>query len=156
MPLAPLRQLLDDHHVQYATIRHSPAYSAQMVAASTHTPGKAFAKPVMVKLDGKLAMAVLPACHLIDFARLKEVARTDHTELAHEEDFEAIFPGCEVGAMPPFGNLYGVEVLVDEALTENQEIAFNAGSHRELMRIAYHEYESLVKPTVAQFAYKPL
>jgi Ala-tRNA(Pro) deacylase len=156
MPIAPLRQLLDDHHVKYATIAHSPAYSAQMVAASTHTPGKEFAKPVMVKLDGELAMAVLPACHLIDFARLKKVAGTDHTELAHEEDFEAIFPGCEVGAMPPFGNLYGVKVLVDEALSENQEIAFNAGSHRELMRMAYYEYESLVKPTVTQFAYKPL
>ncbi|HXH12979.1 MAG TPA: YbaK/EbsC family protein [Alphaproteobacteria bacterium] len=110
----------------------------------------------MVKLDGKMTMAVLPACHLIDFERLKEVVGARHAELAHEDEFATIFPGCEVGAMPPFGNPHGLEVVVDEALTANQEIAFNAGSHRELMRLAYHDYEKLVKPTVARFSYQVL
>jgi len=156
MPLAKLREFLDGHHVHYVTITHSPAYSAQMVAASTHTPGKEFAKSVMVKLDGKMTMAVLPACHLIDFDRLKEVAGASSAELAHEDEFATIFPGCEVGAMPPFGNLYGLGMLVDEALTDNREIAFNAGSHRELMRLAYHDYEKLVKPRVVPFSYQVL
>ena len=154
MPIAQLQEFLDGHRVKYVTITHSPGYSAQMIAASTHTPGKEFAKPVVVKLDGKLAMAVLPACNLIDFGRLKEAARVGHAELAHEEEFQNLFPECEVGAMPPFGNLYGVEVLVDEALTENQEIAFNAGSHWELMRMAYRDYENLVEPMVTSFSYK--
>jgi Ala-tRNA(Pro) deacylase len=154
MPLAQLREFLDGHHVKYATITHSQAYSAQMIAASTHTPGKEFAKTVMVKLDGKMTMAVLPACHLIDFDRLKAAAGVERAELAHEEEFATIFPGCEVGAMPPFGNLYGLEVSVDEAFSKNQDIAFNAGSHRELLRLAYHDYENLVKPTVVRFSYQ--
>jgi Ala-tRNA(Pro) deacylase len=154
MPVKHLQELLDSLHVQYATITHSPAYSAQMIAASTHTPGKEFAKPVIVKLDGKVAMAVLPACNLIGFDRLKEVAGVGHAELAPEEEFQHLFPECEVGAMPPFGNLYGLDVFVDEVLTEDQEIAFNAGSHRELMRIAYRDFAGLVKPKVARFSYK--
>jgi Ala-tRNA(Pro) deacylase len=154
MPLAQLREFLNGYRVPYVTITHSPAYSAQTIAASTHTPGQEFAKPVIVKLDGKMVMSVLPACHLIDFDRLREVAGASDAELTQEQEFAAIFPGCEVGAMPPFGNLYGMEVLVDEVLTENQEIAFNAGSHRELMRMAYRDYENLVKPKVARFSSK--
>jgi Ala-tRNA(Pro) deacylase len=154
MPVRQLREFLDSHQVQYMTIPHPPAYSAQTVAASTHTPGKAVAKPVIVRLDGKMAMAVLPACNLIDFDRLKEVAGAGHAELAHEEEFQSIFPECEVGAMPPFGNLYDLEVFVDKALTEDQEIAFNAGSHRELMRMACRDFEGLVNPKVARFSYK--
>jgi Ala-tRNA(Pro) deacylase len=154
MPVKHLQDFLDSHHVRYVTITHSPAYSAQMIAASTHTPGKEFAKAVIVKLDGKMAMAVLPACNLIDFERLKEVAGASRAELAHEEEFQDVFADCEVGAMPPFGNLYGLDVLVDEALTEDQEIAFNAGSHRELLRMAYRDFASLVKPKVARFSYR--
>jgi Ala-tRNA(Pro) deacylase len=154
MPVKHLQEFLDSHHVKYVTMTHSPAYSAQMIAASTHTPGKEFAKAVMVKLDGKMTMAVLPACNLIDFDRLKAVAGAGQAELAPEEEFQDIFPECEVGAMPPFGNLYALGVFVDEALTEDQEIAFNAGSHRELMRMDYSDFASLVKPKVARFSYK--
>jgi Ala-tRNA(Pro) deacylase len=152
MPVQQLQEFLDAHHVKYVTITHSPAYTAQTVAAATHTPGKEFAKPVMVKLDGRLVMAVLPGCHLIDFARLTEAVGATQAELAREEEFQDIFPGCEVGAMPPFGNLYGLGVLVDETLADDEEIAFNAGSHRELMRMAYRDYETLVKPKVARFS----
>jgi Ala-tRNA(Pro) deacylase len=154
MPAKRLREFLDSHHAKYVTITRSPAYSAQMIAASTHTPGKEFAKSVIVKLDGKMAMAVLPACNLIDFNRLKEMAGAGHAELAHEEEFQNFFPECEVGAMPPFGNLYGLEAFVDETLLEDQEIAFNAGSHRELMRMAYRDFEGLVKPKVARFSFR--
>jgi Ala-tRNA(Pro) deacylase len=154
MPVRHLQEFLDNHHTKYATITHSPAYSAQMSAASTHTPGKEFAKAVIVKLDGKMAMAVLPACNLIDFNRLKEMAEAGQAELAHEEEFQHVFPECEVGAMPPFGNLYGLEAFVDEALIEDQEIAFNAGSHQELMRMAYRDFEGLVRPKVARFSFK--
>ena len=154
MPVKYLQEFLDSRHVQYMTITHPPAYSAQMTAASTHTPGKEFAKAVIMKLDGRMAMAVLPACNLIDFDHLREVAGASRAELAPEEEFRDVFAECEVGAMPPFGNLYGLEVFVDEALTDDREIAFNAGSHRELVRMAYRDFEGLVTPRVACFSYK--
>jgi Ala-tRNA(Pro) deacylase len=154
MPVRQLQEFLDSHHAKYMTITHSPTYSAQTIAASTHTPGKEFAKSVIVKLDGKMALAVLPACNLIDFNRLRETTGAGDAELAHEEEFQHLFPECEVGAMPPFGNLYGLEAFVDESLTEDQEIAFNAGSHWELMRMAYRDFEGLVKPKVARFSYQ--
>src|SRR5919109_3115902 len=136
MPVKYLQEFLDSRHVPYMTITHSPAYSAQVIAASTHTPGKEFAKAVIVKLDGRMAMAVLPACHVIAFDRLKEVARAGQAELAPEREFQHLFPECEVGAMPPFGNLYGLDVLADAGLRGHQENAFNAGSHGELKRLA--------------------
>jgi len=154
MPVKHLQEFLDDHHVKYEIITHSPAYSAQEIAASTHIPGKEFAKPVIVRLDGKMIMAVLPACNLVDFDRLKKVAGAGHAELAHEEEFQNLFPECEVGAIPPFGNLYGLEAFVDETLIEDQEIAFSAGSHRELLRMASKDFEGIVKPKVAGFSYK--
>jgi len=154
MPTKYLQEFLDSRHVRYMTITHSPAYSAQMIAASTHTPGKEFAKTVIMKFDGRMAMAVLPACNLINVDHLKELAGASRAELAPEEEFQDIFRECEVGAMPPFGNLYGLEVFVDEALTDDQEIAFNAGSHRELVRMAYRDFESLATPKVARFSDK--
>jgi Ala-tRNA(Pro) deacylase len=154
MPSKHLQEFLADHHAQYVTVTHAPAYTAQTIAASTHTPGEAFAKSVIVKLDGRMAMAVLPACNFIDFARLKEMAGAGHAELAQEEEFQHLFPECELGAMPPVGHLYGLEAFVDESLTETQEIAFNAGSHRELLRMAYRDFEALAKPKVARFSDK--
>jgi Ala-tRNA(Pro) deacylase len=154
MPTKYLQEFLDSRHVRYMTITHSPAYSAQMIAASTHTPGQEFAKTVIMKLDGRMAMAVLPACNLINVDHLKELAGASRAELAPEEEFQDIFTECEVGAMPPFGNLYGLEVFVDEALTDDQEIAFNAGSHRELVRMAYRDFERLATPKVARFSDK--
>src|SRR5581483_10890337 len=130
MPLSKLREFLDQNKIPYVVISHSTAYTAQGIAALAHIPGKELAKTVMVKLDGELAMAVVPASTLVDLTALKAVAGVKEAELASELEFKNRFPDCETGAMPPFGNLYGMTVLVDEGLAHLEEIAFNAGSHR--------------------------
>jgi Ala-tRNA(Pro) deacylase len=152
MALVKLRDFLDSHHVKYVVISHSVAYTAQGIAALAHISGKELAKTVIVKCDGKLAMAVLPALALVDLSALQKVAGAQQIELATEGEFKGRFPDCETGAMPPFGNLYDMPVFVDESLTRDKEIAFNAGSHRELVRLAYEDFATLVKPQVARFA----
>jgi Ala-tRNA(Pro) deacylase len=152
MSVKPLKTFLDEHRVRYVTIQHSKAYTAQDVAAKTHISGKEIAKTVMVKLGGKMAMAVVPASRKVDLEHLREVVGAPSAVLASETEFKDRFPGCEVGAMPPFGNLYGLEVWVDESLREDEEIAFNAGTHTELVRLAYADFERLVKPKVREFA----
>ncbi len=152
MPVKKLTTFLDERKVKYVTIRHSPSYTAQEIAASAHIPGKELAKTVMVKLDGKMAMAVLPASQRVDFDMLKQAAGVGKVELATEDEFREMFPGCELGAMPPFGNLYGMEVYVADGLAEDEEIAFNAGSHTELIKLAYKDFERLAQPRVIEFA----
>lgn len=147
MPVQKLKEFLDRHHVKYVRIRHSAAFTAQEVAASAHIPGKELAKTVMVKVDGKMVMAVLPASFQVDMDHLKQAVQATHVELASEQEFKSAFPDCEVGAMPPFGNLYGMDVLVSKSLAEDEEIAFNAGSHTELFRMSYEDFENLVRPT---------
>ena len=154
MPVKQLKEFLDNEKVKYVTIRHSPTYTAQEVAASTHIPGKEMAKTVVVKLDGKMALTVLPASNKVDFELLKGIAKAQKAELATEDEFKDRFPECELGAMPPFGNLYGMQVFVTTSLAQDDEIAFNAGSHTELIRLAYKDFERLVKPTVAEFSAK--
>ena len=152
MPVKKLKEFLDSQQVKYVTISHSVAYTAQGIAALTHTPGKELAKTVIVKIDDGLAMAVLPAsCH-VDVARLQAATRAKTLSLAKENEFKDRFPECELGAMPPFGNLYEMPVFVDESLTLDKEIAFNAGSHRELIRLAYEDFERLVNPKVLKFS----
>ena len=152
MPVNKLKELLDREKVKYTVISHSQAFTAQEIAASAHIPGKELAKTVIVKIDGKTAMAVLPASHRIDFALLKEATGASEVKLATEGEFKDMFPGCEVGAMPPFGNLYGLKVYVDELLREDQQIAFNAGSHAELIQMDYAQFERLVQPVVASLS----
>jgi len=154
MPVDKLKKFLDENGVRYVTVRHSVAYTAQEIAASAHIRGKNLAKTVMVKVDGKIAMAVLPADRTINFDVFREEAWAGSAELAKEEEFRSLFPSCEVGAMPPFGNLYGMDVYVDQSLAEDEEIAFNAGTHQELIRLAYADFDRLVKPKVAAFATK--
>jgi len=154
MPIKKLREFLDSNHVRYVCIGHSRAYTAQEIAASAHIPGKELAKTVMVKLDGNMAMAVLPASHKIDFDLLKMAAGASEVELATEREFKGMFPECEPGAMPPFGNLYGMSVFVEQTLAEDEEIAFNAGSHTELIRLAYKDFEKLAEPAVVELAAK--
>ncbi len=149
MPVQKLKRFLNENDVKFVSISHSQAFTAQEVAASAHVPGRELAKVVMVKLDGEMAMAVLPAPSQVDLEALREVAGADKAELAREDEFEELFPDCEVGAMPPFGNLWDIPVYVDEELREDQEIAFDAGSHTELVRMAYEDFERLVEPTVA-------
>jgi len=153
MPVKKLRELLDREKVKYVTINHSPAYTAQEVAASAHVRGRELAKTVMVTLDGRMAMAVLPASRKLDFDKLREVACVEKVQLSGEEAFRDMFPGCEVGAMPPFGNLFEMEVFVSKLLAQDEEIAFNAGSHTELIRMSFKDFERLVRPMVAPIAF---
>lgn len=152
MPIQKLIELLDRNGIKYAITSHSVAYTAQEVAALTHTPGQELAKTVIVEVDGALAMAVLPAAAVVDVGQLREAVGAKSLTLAKEHDFKSRFADCEPGSMPPFGNLYGMAVFVDENLTRDRQIAFNAGSHRELMRLSYNDFERLVKPTVLRFA----
>ena len=149
-----VREFLDSHRVKYVLLSHSPAFTAQEVAASAHVPGKDLAKTVMVKTDGRMAMAVVPASHKVNFDHLREVAGAKQVELADEQEFKDRFPDCDIGAMPPFGNLYGMDVFVSETLSRDKEIAFNAGSHTELIRLPYKDFERLVQPKVAKISLK--
>jgi len=148
MPVTKVKEYLDANGVKYLTISHSRAYTALEVAASAHLKGKAIAKTVVVKLDGKPAMAVLPANRKVDLERLRQGSGAVSVDLAKESEFLDDFPGCEMGAMPPFGNLFDMDVFVDPHLAANEEIAFNAGSHTELIRMTYADFEKLVKPKV--------
>lgn len=152
MPLQKLREFLDQNSVKYVSISHSPAYTAQEIAASAHIPGQELAKTVMVKLDGDMAMAVLPASFQIDLDQLRATAGAGEVDLATEEEFKGLFPGCEPGAMPPFGNLWGMPVFACETLAEDEEIAFNAGSHTELVKLSFADFARLVEPKVARFS----
>lgn len=152
MPVDRLRQYLEENHVKYVTMSHSPAFTAQEIAASAHVPGKELAKTVMVKLDGKMAMVVLPAPDKVSANRLKELSGAKEVELASEREFADLFPKCEVGAMPPFGNLWDMPTFADSHLREDEYIAFNAGTHTELVRLAYADFERLVHPTVAEIS----
>lgn len=152
MPVQKLKEFLDANRVKYVSIRHSPAFTAQEIAASAHIPGRELAKTVMVTIDGRMAMAVLPASCKVDLQLLREVTGADRVALATEREFRDMFPGCETGGMPPFGNLYGMDVYVAAPLAEDEEIAFNAGSHTELIRLAYADYERLVQPKVIELS----
>ncbi|MGH7627883.1 MAG: aminoacyl-tRNA deacylase [Gemmatimonadales bacterium] len=151
MPVEALREFLDRNRIKYVIISHSPAHTAQEIAASAHIPGRAMAKTVIVKLDGRLAMAVLPASEMVDLELLADAAFARQAELAGEEEFGDRFPDCPLGAMPPFGNLYGMDVYVADSLAEDDEIAFNAGSFTELLQMAYPDYARLVKPRILRF-----
>jgi Ala-tRNA(Pro) deacylase len=152
MPISRLKHCLDDNHIKYVTLKHSPAYTAREIAESAHLQGKDLAKTVMVMVDGKMAMAVLPASDKVDLGILKHAAGAHKTRLAREDEFKDKFPACELGAMPPFGNLYGMEVFAAAGLAANAEIVFNAGSHTELIRMAYRDFERLVQPRIVELA----
>jgi Ala-tRNA(Pro) deacylase len=152
MPVQRLKKYLEESHIEYDAIHHAPAYTAQEIAAASHVKGKELAKTVVVKLDGELVLAVLPASARIDLELLKSTLGAEEAELAREEDFRGKFPGCEVGAMPPFGNLYGMKTFVSEELARDEQIAFNAGSHIELIRMDYRDFDRLVGATVLSFA----
>jgi Ala-tRNA(Pro) deacylase len=146
MPAHRLQHFLEDRHVKFDTIAHDVAYTAQEIAALTHIRGRDLAKTVMVKLDDRIAMVVVPASMRINFELLRQATGAQHAELAHEWEFKDLFPECELGAMPPFGNLYGLEVYVEHSLSTEDEIVFNAGSHTELIRMPYRDFERLVQP----------
>ena len=152
MPGTKLKEFLDENQVRYVSIQHSPAFTAQETAASAHIPGRELAKTVMVKIDGAMAMAVVAAPERLDLESLRRAADANSVTLAGEKEFSSEFPDCEPGAMPPFGNLYGLKVFVDRPLREDRQIAFNAGSHAELIQMDYRQFEQLVKPVVASLS----
>jgi Ala-tRNA(Pro) deacylase len=156
MPARRLKEYLDMNRIKYVTIAHSAAYTAQEIAAYSHIKGRKMAKTVIIKVDGRLAMTVLPASYKVDFLQLKEALGAGRVRLANEQEFKDAFPGCEVGAMPPFGNLYGVEVYVAASLVEDEEIAFNGGTHTEVIKMAYKDFEFLAKPKIVRFSTKVL
>jgi Ala-tRNA(Pro) deacylase len=149
MPLSKLREFLDSRHIKYLVISHSLAYTAQGIATLTHMSGKKLAKTVIVKIDGILAMAVVPAPAHVDLDRLRVLTGAQTVTIASEREFSDAFPDCETGAMPPFGNLYDMTVYVDSSLAENEEITFTAGTHRELVRMNWDDMVRLVNPIVA-------
>ena len=146
-----LKDYLVRNNVEYSVIRHPEAFTAQETAESAHVSGTRIAKTVIVNIDGDMAMAVLPANHKVMLQDLREITGADDIRFASEEEFEDMFPGCETGAMPPFGNLYGMEVFVDPSLAQQDEILFNAGNHRDLIKMRYKDFERLVEPQVLNF-----
>ncbi len=156
MPVQKLKEYLDSNNIKYVTITHSSAFTAQEIAASAHIRGKEMAKTVIVKIDGKMTMAVIPASNKVDFDLLKEIMKAKSVRLAYENEFMDKFPDCDVGAMPPFGNLYGIDVYVSKSLTEQEEIAFNACNHSELIKMSYKDFERLVKPKLIEFSYQSM
>jgi len=154
MLVKKLQEFLDTRNIEYDIISHSPANTAQQTAASAHVHGKDLAKTVMVKADGAMTMAVLPSNYRIDFTLLQEAMGATSISLACEEEFRNLFPDCENGAMPPFGNLYGMTVVVEEKLTNDESIAFNAGTHTDLVKMHYKDFEKLVKPEIKKFSVK--
>ncbi|MBA5866919.1 MAG: deacylase [Nitrospira sp. CR1.3] len=150
-----LQSYLDSRKIPYQVVNHSVAYTAQEVAESLHVPGSMFAKVVVVKADGRFVMVVLPSTWRIDLRQLEEILKFPHVRLATEEELANLFPDCEIGTMPPFGNLYGMPVYVDELLTNDEEIFFDAGTHVGAIKLRYRDFAELVHPQVAEFHREP-
>jgi Ala-tRNA(Pro) deacylase len=151
MPATKLKAFLDSRGIRYVSIQHSMAFTSSEVAESVHVKGRDFAKTVIVKIEGAMAMVVLPANRRLVLHDLREMFATDHVRLATEAEFKGAFPDCDLGAMPPFGNLYGMPVYVAANLSDETEIAFNAGTHTEVIKLAYADFEQLVNPMVLDF-----
>lgn len=148
-----LHTLLDERHTPYQTLVHDRTLTSHETAAAAHVPQQKFAKTVMLKVDGQLAMMVMPAAYRIDLTRLSRALGGPVVELATEADFKDAFPDCEIGAMPPFGHLYGMPVYVDSRLAQQEEIVFNAGSHTDAVRMPYAEFERLAQPELLWLAH---
>jgi Ala-tRNA(Pro) deacylase len=155
MPATKLKEFLDNQQIKFLNISHSKAFTSQEVAESAHISGWELAKTVIVKLDDQLAMAVLPASLIIDLDLLQQATGAKQVTLASEDEFRETFPECETGAMPPFGNLYQMNTFVDQRLREDEQIAFNACSHTELIRMSFGDFERLANPIVANFSASP-
>ena len=154
MPLQTLIDYLEKNRVRFTRIIHSTAYTAQVIAHRAHISGNMLAKTIILKdPEAQFLMAVVPANYQIDMERISGLYGKK-LELSSEEEFCRLFPGCETGGMPPFGNLFGVPVYVSKTLAKSEEIAFNAGNHRELLQMSFADFNRLVKPTIAVFSRK--
>ncbi len=143
-----LVEFLEKNHTKFKIIKHDTAYTAQEIAEKAHMKGNEFAKTVMIRVDGKLAMAVLRGNDRLDLERFKKWSKAKNIELVKESDFQTAFPDCEIGAMPPFGNLYNLKVYADDLLTQDKKIFFNAGNHKELFQLSYKDWEKIVHPKI--------
>src|SRR5262245_1212712 len=148
---ASISRYLEQHGVPFSVVEHRTAYTAQEEAAATHVSGREWAKAVVCLVDDQPTLAVLPADRVVDFRRLRDACRATSVRLASEDELRPLYSDCELGAMPPLGPLYNQPVVVDTSLTSDPEIVFNAGSHRDAIRMRYRDFEDLVKPTIADF-----
>lgn len=149
-PPPPIESYLREQRVDFSVHHHSPAYSAQRLAAAEHVPGRMVAKVVIAVVDEDLVMLCLPAPCRVDLLKLMNAVATDNVRLAREADFSRAFPDCEVGAMPPFGNLYEMPVYVDKQLTADERIAFQACRHTETVEMAFADFARLAHPMVVE------
>lgn len=152
MPVKTLREFLDQRRVMYSSIPHRTAFTSYSTAKAAHIDKSEFAKPVMVKVDGTLAMVVIPADERVDLDKLRERTRAKRVDLATEEEFAPHFYDCEAGAMPALGNLYGVPVILSAKLAKRARIAFNGGTHSELVQLSFNTYEYLTSPHAVTYA----
>lgn len=150
--ISTIHEFLREAHVPYAVVPHPAAYTAQDEAAATHVPGREWAKVVACFIDGEPVEAVVPATSTINLERLLELAGGSEIRVAEEVELNRLFPECELGAMPPFGPLYGQAVYVDAVLALEPDIVFNAGTHREAIVMRWHHFVKMVNPIVGRFA----
>ena len=149
--LTKLREYLDKQKAPYEVLAHRQAFTAQEVAEAQHVHGAELAKVVMLRSGPQFIMAVLPAPQRVDLDRARAAIGKPDIVLATEAEFEGLFPQCEAGAMPPFGNLYGLPVFVDQTLTRDETIVFNAGTHTQTVKMKYADFARLVQPKVCSF-----
>jgi Ala-tRNA(Pro) deacylase len=150
--LETLRVFLDKNHAEYTHTNHPQAYTAREVASAEHLPSREVAKTVVVFGDERYHMVVVPASRLVDFQEVRHTLGLTHARLATEVEVGQLFPDCELGAMPPLGNLYGMPVYLDSSLADEEMIAFNGGTHRDVVHMRTDEYRSLVHPMVISLA----
>lgn len=143
-----IKAYLDKENVGYQVLEHSLAYTAMEIAGSQHVPGRQVIKTVIVKADNKFVMCVLPAIHYIDLYKLQDILKTKNVQLATEEEISKLFPEYEVGAEPPFGHLYNLPVYADKVLEVDEDIVFNAGTHTDMIKIKWKDYQRLSRPTI--------
>ncbi|MFC1677264.1 aminoacyl-tRNA deacylase [Planctomycetota bacterium] len=148
-----LTDFLDNSGVDYETCEHKPTFTAQRMAAEEHESGKYVAKPVIIKADGNYIMCVLPGCCKIDLGALKDQLGVASVELADESDIARMFDDCELGAEPPFGNLYKLTTIIDKTLEADDHLIFQAGTHQKAIRMSFKDYKKLVEPKVLDFCY---
>ncbi len=147
-----IKSFLDEHQVPYEIIHHRRDFTAQETAADTHTKGKEFAKTVVLQADGRPVMTVLPAIYQVSLDKARKALQAKEVQLASEDDIAQLCPDCEIGAMPPFGNLFKVPVYVDRRLAEDRLITFNAGTHEDVIRLLYEDFQRLTNPEVVDLA----
>ena len=148
-------ELLDKASAKYQVSQHRPTFTAQQMAAEEHVPGMQVAKPVVIKADDQYYMCVLPACCKIDLDALKDQLGTRQVQLADESEMTELFPDCELGAEPPFGDFYGIQTLMDKTLEPDEYIVFQGGSHARAIKMDMAEYKRIAKPHILNFSYHP-